>query len=154
MALKEQLQIDIKEAMRASDAFKLSTLRMAQAAMQSRALEERAKSGEAKDVELTDEQVSQVLKKEVKKRKDAAAEYEKGRRPELAEKELKEAAILEAYLPTEADDSAVEAAARAAIDEIGRDSKQFGKIMGLAMKKLAGTASGGRVSAAIKKLLD
>ena len=153
MALKEKLQNDIKKAMKAGDAFRLSALRMAQSAVQNQALAARAKSGEAKEVELSDDEIIQVLKREVKKRKDAAGEYEKGGRNELAEKEMREASILETYLPKEADDVVVEEAVRTAIAEVGKDPKEFGKIMGAAMKKLGGAASGERVSQAVKKQL-
>lgn len=151
--LKEKLQEAVKSAMKAGDALTLSTLRMAQSSIHNRAIEERAKKGSAADIELSDEEIVIVLRKEVKRRKDAALEFEKGGRPELAERELKEAVILEAYLPAEADDAAIEAAVRSAISETGSDPKQFGKIMGLAMKKLSGNASGDRVSAVVQKLL-
>ena len=131
---------------------------MAQAALHNKALEKRAASvkagGTPEDAVLNDKETLTVIRAEVKRRKDAAVEYEKGNRRELAEKELKEVEILKQYLPAEADDIVIEAAVREAVSEVGQDPKQFGRIMGLAMKKLEGGAPGDRVSAAVKKAVD
>ncbi len=144
--------------MRSGDAFRLSTLRMAQAALHNKALEKRAslvKAGGAPgDAVLNDEEALAVIRGEAKHRKDAAVEYEKGSRRDLAEKELKELEILKQYLPAEAGDAAIAAAVRETVAEVGKDPKQFGRIMGLAMKKLGSAASGDRVSAAVKKAID
>lgn len=154
----EEIQDDVKVAMKSGDSLRVSTLRMAQSAIHNKALEKRAalvKAGGAEqEAVLTDEEVISVLKTEVKRRKEAAAEFEKGDRREMAEKETKEAAILETYLPAEADDAAVAEAVRAAITEAGSHPKQFGRVMGLAMKKLGGTASGERVAEIVRKSLD
>jgi len=154
----EKIQADLKAAMKSGDALRVSTLRMAQSALHNKALEKRAilvKAGGAEaDATLTDEEIFSVLKTEVKRRKEAAAEFNKGGRQEMAEKELKEAEILGAYLPAEADDVAVEEAVKSAIAEVGADPKQFGRVMGLVMKKLGGAASGDRVSAAVKRALE
>lgn len=153
--LQEKLQNDLKESLKSGDAFRLSTLRMAQAALHNKALEKRAASvkagGTPEDAVLNDEEALVVIRNEAKRRKDAAAEYEKGNRRDLAEKELKELEILKQYLPAEVDDAAIEVAVSEAVSEIGQDPKQFGRIMGLAMKKLGSGASGDRVSAAVKK---
>ena len=130
---------------------------MAQAALHNKALGKRAASvkagGTPGDAVLNDEEVLAVMRTEVKRRKDAATEYEKGNRRDLADKELKELDILKQYLPAEVDDAVVESAVSGAVSEVGKDPKQFGRIMGLAMKKLGGTASGDRVSAAVKKAI-
>lgn len=155
--LIETLQTELKEALKAGDAFRVSTLRMVQSSLQMKAKDKRAaqvkSGGAAEDVPLNDDEAIAVLRTEVKKRLDAAGEFEKGGRGELAAKEMKEVQIIKAYLPAEADDATVEAAVAGAIEEIGKDQKMFGKIMGLAMKKLGATASGDRVSAAVKKML-
>lgn len=155
--LIETLQNDLKEALKAGDAFRVSTLRMVQSSLQMKAKDKRAaqvkSGGAAEDVALSDDEVIAIFRTEVKKRTDAAGEYEKGGRGELAAKEMKEVQIIKGYLPAEASDAAVEAAARSAIEEVGKDQKMFGKIMGVAMKKLGNTASGDRVSAAVKKAL-
>ncbi len=153
----EKIQNDLKAAMKSGDALRLSTLRMAQSAIHNKALEKRAAlvkaGGAAEETVLTDDEIISVLKTEVKRRKEASAEFKKGNRKELAEKEQKEAIILGAYLPAEADDAVLEEAAKAAVAEIGTDPKQFGRVMGLAMKKLAGKASGERVSEVVRRLL-
>ena len=153
----EKIQADLKAAMKSGDALLVSTLRMAQSALHNKALEKRAilvkAGGAAADATLTDEEIFSVLKTEVKRRKEAAAEFNKGGRQEMAEKELKEAEMLGTYLPAEADDAAVEEAVKAAIAEVGADPRQFGRVMGLAMKKLGGTASGERVSEVARRLL-
>ena len=143
--------------MKSGDAFRLSVLRMAQASIHNKSLEKRAqavKAGSApEEQELSDDEAVVVLRSEVKRRKDAALEFGKGNRAELAEKEMKEAGILQEYLPAEADDSAIEAAVAKSVEEAGKDPKMFGKVMGLAMKSLGSSASGDRVSAAVKKAL-
>lgn len=155
--LIESLQKDLKEALKAGDAFRVSTLRMVQSSLQMKAKDRRAaevkKGGPAEDVALSDDEVIAVFRTEVKKRIDAAGEYEKGGRGELAAKEMKEVQIIKGYLPAEADDDTVRTAVQSAIEEVGKDQKMFGKIMGLAMKKLGNTASGDRVSATVKALL-
>lgn len=152
MNLKEKISEDIKNAMRQREELKLSVLRMLSSSMHNREIEKRAKgAGE----ELTDEEVIAAVRTEVKKRRDAATEYEKGGRKGLAEKEAAESKILEAYLPAEVDDAAIESIVKDAIASLGNaTAKDFGRVMGEAMKRLRGQASGERVSAAVKKLLQ
>lgn len=156
--LSHKIQEDLKAAMKSGDSFQLSLLRLAQSALHNKALEKRAASvkagGVPEDATLNDDEIIAVLKTEVKRRKEAALEYEKGNRQDLAEKELKEAAMLGEYLPAEVTDAVIEAAVNEAIAEIGKDSKQFGRVMGVAIKKLAGKASGERVSAAVRRALE
>lgn len=144
--------------MREKDDLRLSTLRLLSAALHNKALEKRArlvKSGGAADnATLTEEEAMAVVQGEAKRRKDAAGEYEKGARPELAAKEILELAILETYLPPEASDEAIETAVAEVITETGKDQKQFGKIMGLVTKKLAGRASGDRIAEVVKKIIS
>ncbi|MBI3627727.1 MAG: GatB/YqeY domain-containing protein [Candidatus Sungbacteria bacterium] len=155
--LEEKISLDIKAALKARNAFLLSTLRLAQSVLKNKALKKRAAQvkagGPAEDAALSDEEVVTALRTEVKKRKESAEAYEKGARPELAQKELEEAELLRAYLPKEADDAEVEQYVREVIHEIGADQKQFGKVMGLVMKKLAGRASGDHVQKAVKSAL-
>jgi len=101
MSLLEKLKQDLKEAMRAGDAKRLSTLRMLFTAIKNKEIEERKK-----DIGLGEEEVVAVLQKEAKKRKDAIEEYTKAGRPELAEGETEELRILEEYLPAELPDEA------------------------------------------------
>lgn len=157
MSLFETIQQDLKQAIKAQDALVLSTLRMTQAALHNKALEKRAalaKEGKtAGEVTLTDEETVAVIRTEVKRRRDAAQEFSKGGRAELAEKESSEMQILQKYLPAEADDDVVERAVRDAISETGADAREIGKAIGAAMKKLAGRASGERVAQIARKIL-
>ena len=150
----DAIQHDIKEAMKAKDSFRLSVLRMAQGAFQTKQIEKRAKTGE-QGVSLTDDEAMDILRKEVKKRKDAVSEYKKVGRPELAKKEEEEANIIYAYLPAEIDDSLLDAIVMKAIAGIhGATEKDFGKIMGLVIKETKGNASGERVQASVKRHLS
>lgn len=151
--MKEKILADLKAAMRAKDERRLSVLRMLSSAIHNKELEKRAKSGKAE--ELTEEETITVVRSEVKKRRDAIAEFEKGGRKDLADQESAELQILEAYLPQELSDEEIEKVVKGVVAELGvSDPKQFGRIMGEVMKRVKGQASGDRVSAAVKKLLQ
>ena len=150
--MKLKIQNDIKEVMRSKDELKLSVLRMLSAAIHNKELEKRAKTG--KSEELTDEETIGVIHSEAKKRRDAIAEFEKGGRKDLADKESAELKILEGYLPQELSDEEIEKIVREVVVETGiSDPTMFGRIMGEVMKRVKGRASGERMSAAVKKLL-
>lgn len=150
--MKEKILQDIKEAMRAKDELRLSVLRMVSSAIHNKELEKRAKSGKVE--ELTEEETVAVVRSEVKKRRDAIMEFEKGGRKDLVEKESAELKILEAYLPQELPDEEIEKIVREVIAGLGEvTSKDFGRVMGETMKRVKGQASGDRVSQAVKKLL-
>ncbi|OGZ95401.1 MAG: hypothetical protein A2847_01425 [Candidatus Sungbacteria bacterium RIFCSPHIGHO2_01_FULL_50_25] len=152
MGLQEQITEDIKHAFRNRDDLKLSALRMLSSAFHNRAIEKR---GKGQGDELTQDELVVVLRSEVKKRRDAIVEFEKGSRPDLVEKEKKEFEVLEAYLPKEMDDDSLLSIARDAIKESGAASaKDFGRVMGAVMKRVGGQASGDRVSRAVKELLE
>lgn len=157
--MKQRIQNEIKEAMRSKNGLRLSVLRMLSSAIHNREIEKRAKSG--KPEELTEEETVAVIRSEVKKRRDAIVEFEKGGRKDLAEKEAAELKILEAYLPQELSDQEIEKIVSEALDHLGLqkpfDSAQgrdFGRIMGEVMKRIKGQASGDRVSAAVKKVVE
>ena len=138
--------------MRDKNELKLSVLRMANAALKNRSIEKRGKGLEET---LTEEEVIAVMRSEVKKRRDAIVEYEKGNRPELAQKEKEEMVILEQYLPVEMSDEEIEKIVKEVVTGIGDITpKGFGKVMGEAMKRVKGTASGDRVSVAVKKFIS
>lgn len=137
----------IGEAMKARDEIRLSTLRMLSSALNYEKI--------AKQHELNKEEELTVVRRELKKRKDAIEAYEKAGAKDRAEKEKKEAAILEAYLPAQMDDTELEKIVQEAISETGAQSLgEIGKIMGAVMPKVAGRADGGRVSGMVKKLLS
>lgn len=147
MSLQEQILNDIKDAMRAREADKLSVLRMLNASIKNKAISLRA--GEA--VELTDEQIQEVIASEVKKRQDSASEYAKGGRPELAEKELTEVTMIIGYLPAQMSDEELEQGVRAIVEVA--EKKDFGLLMKEVMAKYKGQADGRRVGEMIKKVL-
>ena len=146
--LKEQLQADLTAAMRGRDQVRAGTLRMALTAVTN----EEVAGKEHR--ELTDDDVLKVLAKEAKKRREAAEAYESAGRPELAEEEHAELAVLETYLPKQLDDAELEGIVREAVASSGATGMQQ---MGLAMKAanaaVAGRAEGGRVAAVVRQVL-
>lgn len=151
MGFKATIAEDTVRSLRAKDERRLTTLRMLSSAIHNREIEKRGK-GEAG--EITEEDVLGVLRSEAKKRRDAIAEFEKGGRPDLVEKEKQELVILEAYLPAQLDDAAIAATVRSVVAEFGGASvKDFGRVMGEVMKRLKGQASGDRVSSAVREIL-
>ena len=149
MGLKESVESEMRAALKAKNAERLGVFRMLLAAFQNREIEKRAKTGER---ELSDAEATAVLRSEVKKRKDAIMEFTKGGRQDLADKESRECAILEPYLPAEMSDEEIEKLLLPLAK--GASTADFGKVMGAAMKAVAGRASGERVAAAVKKLLN
>lgn len=150
MMLAQKIQDDLKEALKRGDAEALNTLRMLTASFHNRALEKRAKSG--KEEALTDEEAQEVLRKEAKKRKEAAELYRKGGRNDLADKEEKEWTLITSYLPAELSDDELYRIVEGAVKLSG--ANDLGKAMGAAMKAVAGKADGKRVQEAVKKALQ
>lgn len=149
--MKEKIQEDIKAAMREKDELRLSVLRMLAAAMHNREIEKRAKAGAG---ELTEEEVLTTVRSEAKKRRDAIAEFTKGARADLVEKESAELKILEAYLPQKLSDEEIEKIVQEVIAGAGEISaKDFGRVMGEAMRRVKGQADGERVSMLVRREL-
>lgn len=149
MSLKDKLVADMTQAMKDKNAGKLSTLRMAKAAL----MNEENKRGIG--TTLTDEEVTKVLQSLVKQRKDSIAQYESAGRAELAEKEQAELSVLEEYLPKAASSEEIAAAVDEAISETGASSmKDMGAVMKATLAKLAGkNADGKLVSETVKTKL-
>jgi uncharacterized protein len=146
MSLKEQLMNDIQDAMRSGDELRKSTLRMARAAIKNAEI--------ARIAELDEAGVQDVLRKEIKQRRESAEEYRRGNRQDLVEKELAEVAILEAYLPAQMSEAEIEAEARALLTELGNPGpKEMGKVMPAAMARFKGRADGRTVNQVINRLL-
>lgn len=146
MALEAQVQDDMKAAMRSGDTLRRDTLRMLIAALKN----ERIAAGS----ELGEDQVQAVIRRGVKSRKDSAQQYKDAGRPELAEKEEAEIAVLEAYLPTMLDEAATEAAVKAAITETGAAAKSdLGKVMKAVMAAHKGVVDGKLVNQIAGRLL-
>jgi len=148
MALFDTISDDIKKAMLARDAQRLDALR----GIKKEFLE--AKTAKGSDGTLTDERATQILAKMIKQRKESAAIYKEQNRPELAETELAQAAIIEEYMPKQLSDDELEVALKEIIQRVGATSpKEMGKVMGVASKELAGKAEGRAISAKVKELL-
>lgn len=148
MNLFDQVSEDIKKAMLAREKVRLEALR----GIKKEFLE--AKTAKGAGGELSDEMAVKILVKMVKQRKESAKIYEDNGRPELAENELAEAAVIEEYLPKQLSSEELEAELREIIAETGAEGpKDMGKVMGIATKKLAGKAEGKVISAKVKELL-
>lgn len=146
-SLKTRVTDDMKAAMRAKDADRLSTIRMLLAACKQREVDER--------IELDDNAVIALVDKLIKQRKDSITAFEQGGRSDLAAKESAEVKVLEAYLPQRLSADEVAAAIAALVAELGASGPgDMGKVMAAAKAKLAGTADMGTVSAAVKQALN
>lgn len=150
MSLEITINAEIKQAMLAKDRRKLEALRAIKAALLL------AKTG--KDVsggEIPESVELQTLKRLVKQRKESAAIYKESGRNELEEEELYQAAIIEAFLPTQASPEEIEAALEVIIAETGAtEMKDMGKVMGMMVKKFAGTADNKLISEFVRKKLS
>ena len=146
--LFEQISNDIKTAMLAREKVTLETLR----GIKKEFLE--AKTAKGSNGELPDEQALKILQKMQKQRKETAQIYAEQNRPDLAENELAEAAVIERYLPAPMTDAELEAAIKAIIEQVGAAGPQdMGKVMGAASKQLSGKAEGKVISEKVKTLL-
>ncbi len=149
MTLQEKIDSDLKEAMRAKEAERLSVLRMVKSAMMNATIEKHGAGGK-----LADSDAIAVLRKQVKQRQDSVAGFEKGGRPELAEKERREIGILSSYLPQPLTAEEVARIVQVAIAESGASSKaQMGQVMRIVNEKVAGRADGRTLSEAVQKAL-
>ena len=147
--LKEQLQHDLHEAMRARDKVRSGTLRMTLTSITNAEVA----GDEAR--ELSDDEVLKVVAKEAKKRKEAAAAYTQANRPELAAAEEAELAVLEGYLPAQLGDDELRAIVERAVESTGATGMpQMGLVMKAAQGEVAGRADGGRVAAVVKQVLS
>ena len=148
--LGKKIEEELKVSMKAGEALKVSTLRMAQSAIKNKEI-----ALLKKDTGLSDEEIGEVIKSEVKKRRDAADEFAKGGRAELALKEKAEIEILRVYLPAEISDEDLERILKDGIREVAAaGEKDFAKVMKVSMQILKGKASGDRISTVLKKLLS
>lgn len=147
MTLKQRIEEDIKQAMRDKAQDRLRALR----AIKSLILLEETKGAA---IVLTPDDEIKLLTKAAKQRKDSAAIYEQQNRPDLLEKEVAELAVIEAYLPKQLSEEEVKAKLQAIIDQVGaKSAAEMGKVMGVAMKELAGQADGKLVQTLVKSLL-
>ena len=146
MSLKDRISEDMKAAMRARDAARLSTVRLLLAALKQKEVDER--------VELSEADVLGVIEKMVKQRRESIAQYEKAARADLAAQEAFEIGVLQAYLPAQMGEAGITAAVAAAVAESGAAGvKDMGKVMALLKARLAGRADMGKVSALVRAKL-
>jgi uncharacterized protein YqeY len=147
-SLKETVQADLHTAMRERDQVRAGTLRMALTAITTEEV-----AGKTARV-LSDDEVLRVLSKEAKQRREAASAYSDAGRPELAEREHAELAVLEGYLPAQLDDAELAGLVAQAVDETGATGMpQMGLVMKAAQRLIAGRAEGARVAAAVRSAL-
>ena len=149
MALKQQIQEDIKTAMKAKDAVATAATR----AIKGEILLFKTSEGGSKEV--TDGDILKMIQKLIKQRKESAEQFTAAGRQELADNELAEAAVMEKYLPKQLSEAEVEEKIKAIIAEVGATSiKDMGKVMGAANKALAGQSDGRTISTVVKRLLS
>jgi uncharacterized protein YqeY len=146
MPLRDQLNEDMKSAMKAREAEKLAAIRLLLSEVKRREVDER--------VTLDDAGVISVVEKMIKQRKDSISQFEKAARQDLADKEKFEVGILEAYLPQQLSAGEIDAIIAEAVAATGaKGAADMGKVMGVVKPKLAGRADMGKVSALVKARL-
>ena len=144
--LKDRITEDMKAAMRAKDAPRLSCIRMLMAAMKQREVDER--------ITLDDAAVVGIVDKLIKQRRDSIAAFEQAGRTDLVDKETAEVVVLQTYLPARLSADELAAAVAALVAELGaKGPGDMGKVMGAAKARLAGKADMGQLSAAVKQAL-
>ncbi len=149
MALKATINQDLKVALRNGDHQSCDTLRLLKAEISNQEI-----ALGVREAGLTDEQVEQIVIKEVKKRREAAALYHQADRSELAEAELAELAILEKYLPEQLSDDEIRAVINAILQDIEPVMSNMGKIIGAAKAKLGSAADGAVIARLVKEKLS
>ena len=150
MTIPEEIDADLKDAMRSRDAERLSVLRMVKSALTNAAIEKRGVTGG-----LADSEAVGVIRKQVKQRRDSIESFEKGGRPELAAKERKEIEFLTEYLPQPLEEDEINQLVKDAIAEGGATSKaQMGAVMKIATEKAQGRVEGKKLSQAVQKALE
>ena len=148
MSLTEKIAADLIAAMKAKNTLALEAIRAAKTAFIL------AKSEKGADSVLTAEEELKIIQKLVKQRRESAAIYKEQNRPDLYEKEVAEADVLEKYLPAKISEAELTAVIKSVIERVGaKSAADMGKVMGTATKELAGKADGKEISAIVKKLL-
>lgn len=146
MALKDQLQADLKTAMKNKDKVKKSTVTMIRAAV--------LQVEKDQKVELEDDQILEIIAKQLKQRRDGLAEFEKAQRDDLIQQAREEIEIIEGYLPTQLTVDEIKVIVTETIQETGAvDAKDMGKIMSALMPKIKGRADGKLVNQVVRESL-
>lgn len=136
--IKQKINSDLIAAMRAGETQKRDTLRILSSAIKDEEIKK-----QKREQGLSEEETIEVVARSIKQRRDSISEYEKANRPELAQVEKDEIAIIEKYLPEQLSEEEVQKIIRAIIAEVGATGKSdFGKVMGVAMQKMKGKTNG------------
>lgn len=150
MALKEQIDADLKAALLGGDRFKAEVLRGLKAVI----LDEEVKQNK-RDDGLDDTTIEQLIAREIKKRNDSASQYEAAGRPELSETELKEAEVIKTYLPAQASEEEITEAVKKITVELGiSDMSGMGQVIGAVKKQFGNSADGALVAQLVKNALQ
>ena len=146
MSLRETINLDVKNAMKAKETKKRDALRLLTSAFKQIEVDERK--------ELSDDDVIKIIQKQVKSRNDSLTQYKEAGRDELAQQEADEIAFYMPYLPLQMNDDELASAIAKIIAKVSATSmKDMGKVMGIASKELAGKADGKRINGCVKTLL-
>lgn len=146
MTIAERLEADLREALRARDAVRTSTIRLARAAIKNAEIEQRGPLG--------DEDALKILRHEVKRRREAIEGFQRGGRDDLVQKEQLELAILLSYVPAPLDDAALRQLVAEVKAEVGAATeREFGKVMGAVMRRAGGRADGKVVERLVREAL-
>jgi uncharacterized protein YqeY len=150
--LRERLNESLKEAMKAKDSRRVSTLRLILAALKDRDI---AARGKGENEEIGDDQILQMLATMVRQRRDSIAQYEQGGRVDLAEQEQEEITIIEDFMPRQLSEDEVRQVAEALVAELEATGvKDMGRVMGEIKKRYTGQLDMGKASAVVKELLS
>jgi len=148
MGLQEKIPQDLKEALRGKRELELSVLRMLQSSIKNKEIEKQKK-------ELSDEEVIEVVSTEVKKRREAAAEFEKVNRQEAADREKAEIEILMKYMPAQMSEDEIRVQVKKAVADSGADGiKDLGKVMKIIVPALKGKADGAVINRIVREELE
>ncbi len=150
--LRERLNDALKEAMKAKDSRRVSTLRLILAALKDRDI---AARGKGESEEVGEDQILQMLSTMVRQRRESIAQYEQGGRVDLAEQEQEEIAIIEDFLPQQLSEDETRDVAQSLVGELNASGiKDMGRVMGEIKKRYAGQVDMGKASALVKDLLS
>jgi hypothetical protein len=153
--LKQTIQNAATDALKGGDNFTTGVLRMLLASVTTKEKDKKYKEKIEGDAQLSDEEIIDVISSEIKKRRDAIVLYEKGNRPELADKEKKEIEILQKYLPEQLSVEEVKKLVEESVKKVGAaEMKDMGKVMADLNPKIKGKADSGEVSKMVKELLS
>lgn len=146
MNLREQINTDLKNAMKAKETKKRDALRLLTSAFKQIEVDERK--------ELEDQDIIKIIQTQIKRRNDSATQYKEANREDLMQKELDEISFYEVYLPQQLSDEELSQEITKIIKNVGATSiKDMGKVMGVASQELSGRADGKRISSCVKSLL-